>query len=184
MKNFSLYTMFIGLFSLNCMAGSSPKENNIETIHYDNGAKFKGYCIDGSPSYGKLFYTNGAAYKGKFLNGMPNGRGILTLADGSVIKGEFKNGKIIKTSYRSKDHSLKATKLSKDDSKKGELITKKGKSYDMSEHNRSEALRYRSKDGRKSGSTFQKSSSHRYQSKDKNENIVAFSSQSITRFTE
>lgn len=71
------YQGFPGIL-LECTEGfySGPVEDNMPA--------------DGS--IGKMEYHDGAVYIGLFKNGMPDGEGILTLPDKTVLKGRFEEG--------------------------------------------------------------------------------------------
>ena len=55
----------------------------------NEGKCINGNCVDGK---GALTLSNGTKYIGEFKNGSPDGQGVMTYSNGTNYIGEFKNG--------------------------------------------------------------------------------------------
>lgn len=50
---------------------------------------------DGITCYGRKIYSNGDYYIGNMVEGIESGQGTLVRTDGVVLRGTFKNGKLV-----------------------------------------------------------------------------------------
>ena len=63
---------------------------------WNHGSQYIGEFRNGKKhGMGKYSYPDGATYVGQYQNGLLHGQGKLTLPDGSVKKGLFKNDKFV-----------------------------------------------------------------------------------------
>ena len=68
------------------------------SLIWPNGSKYRGNFRTGKfHGRGIFYWEDGTKYDGNWEFGLQNGKGIKTLPSGSVIKGEFRKGKLYKT---------------------------------------------------------------------------------------
>ena len=88
--NFNENEVYKGFFKENFFEGNGE-------IVYSNKTKFVGNFVKNLRNgFGIYYYNENVYYKGNWKNGLQNGEGEFVLQNGKVVKGLFKNGKIIK----------------------------------------------------------------------------------------
>lgn len=101
--------VFEGTFEADLIIKGKYKEKNLQYTGYFENYKFEGYGVlntkDGIYTglfsknkilSGSVSYKDGSVYNGKFVNNEPSGYGMLKKIDGTILKGEFKEGKFQK----------------------------------------------------------------------------------------
>lgn len=101
--------VFEGVFENDQIIKGNYEEKGIRYEGEFENYKFEGYCVltlkdavyTGLFSKdriltGSVSYKDGSVYNGKFDNNKPSGYGVLKEKDGTILKGEFKEGKFQK----------------------------------------------------------------------------------------
>lgn len=82
---------FITDIQSGCIDGDC--QNGQGTFAYPDGSKYDGQFKQGRiTGLGTWYFANGERYVGSFANNFPHGKGVLYRLDGSVLKGEWKEG--------------------------------------------------------------------------------------------